>query len=470
MTYRGVSTRLRERGGELDGDVVVTEEQWQAERERARRIAFVSSALGFLLVPGLGLVGLLLTDATASGAARYPVLVAWLLALFTPMTFGMVRASLVQQRKSDDVVAVLARQSAEAARMANQGAAVRELQARRQEFESRLANAMDMAEDESEVIDVIERSMAATLPAAAAELLLADNSHAHLLRVASVSPDGDVPGCTVSSPDHCPAARRSQAQHFPDSDALDACPKLRARAQGRVAAVCVPVSIMGRTVGVLHAVGEPNQPFAADKVSELSTLANQAGARIGLLRVMADTQLQAATDSLTGLLNRRSFESRLTSVRAGEPTFALAMADLDRFKTLNDTYGHETGDRALRLFADVLRGSFRETDLLCRQGGEEFLIALPASTAEGARRALDAVRERLDAALTVAGLPKFTVSIGAIDATAREELPDLTARADAAMFAAKRAGRDQVVIHTRDGKALAPAGRSAPLSLAKNPR
>jgi diguanylate cyclase (GGDEF)-like protein len=454
----------------MDSDAVVTEEQWQAERERARRIALISSALGFLLVPGLGLLGLLLTDATASGSARYPVLVAWLLALFTPMTFGMVRASLVQQRKSDDVVAVLARQSADAAQMANQGAAARELQAKRQEFESRLANAMDMAEDESEVIDVIERSMAATLPAAAAELLLADNSHAHLLRVASVSPVGDVPGCTVSSPDHCPAARRSQAQHFPDSDALDACPKLRARAQGRVAAVCVPVSIMGRTVGVLHAVGEPNKPFAADKVSELGTLANQAGARIGLLRVMADTQLQAATDSLTGLLNRRSFESKLTAVRASEPTIALAMADLDHFKKLNDTYGHETGDRALRLFADVLRGSFREHDLLCRQGGEEFLIALPASTAEGARRGIDAVRERLDAALTVAGLPKFTVSIGVIDGSDREDLPELTARADTAMFAAKRAGRDQVVVHTRDGKIVSSASRSVPLSLAKDTR
>jgi diguanylate cyclase (GGDEF)-like protein len=469
MSMRYAAETMRA-GGDMDDETVVTEEQWQAERTRARRVAFISSALGFLFVPSLGLVALLLTDATTSGVARYPVLVAWLLALFTPMTFGMVRASLVQQRKSDDVVAVLARQSAEAARVANLGAAARDLQSKRQEFESRLANAMDMAEDETEVIDVIERSMAATLPDATAELLLADNSHAHLLRMASVSPDGAASGCSVSSPDHCPAARRSQVQHFPDSDALDACPKLRARAEGRVAAVCVPVSIMGRTVGVLHAVGESDHQFAADKVSELGTLANQAGARIGLLRVMADTQLQAATDSLTGLLNRRSFERKLTAARASEPTVALAMADLDHFKTLNDTYGHETGDRALRLFADVLRGSFRENDLLCRQGGEEFLIALPASTAEAAHRALDAVRERLDAALTVAGLPKFTVSIGVIDTNAREDLPDLTARADAAMFAAKRAGRNRVVVHTFDGPNPASTKHSAALSLAKNPR
>src|SRR5207253_2400389 len=132
---RGESARV----GDMDGDVVVTEEQWQAERARTRRLAFLSSGLGFLLVPGVGLIGLLLTDATASGTARYPVLAGWLFALCTPSTFALVRTSLVQQRKSDDVVATLARQSAEAARVANQGAVQREAQAKRQESESRLA-------------------------------------------------------------------------------------------------------------------------------------------------------------------------------------------------------------------------------------------------------------------------------------------------------------------------------------------
>jgi diguanylate cyclase (GGDEF)-like protein len=112
----------------------------------------------------------------------------------------------------------------------------------------------------------------------------------------------------------------------------------------------------------------------------------------------------------------------------------------------------------------------REHDLLCRHGGEEFLIALPASTAEAACRALDAVRERLDGALTVAGLPKFTVSIGVIDSTTLENLPDLAARADAAMFAAKRGGRDQVIVHDFDGKTSTSASHLTPLSPAKHLR
>jgi diguanylate cyclase (GGDEF)-like protein len=447
---------------------VVTEDEWQAERAQARRIALVSSALGFVFIPCLGFLALLLTSLTTSGVARYPVTVGWMLVLFAPSTYGMVRASLKQGRKSDDVVAALARQSEDAARAANRGATLREVQAKRQEFESRLGNALDMAEDEAEVIDVIERSFAATLPQTPAELLLADNSHAHLSRMATSAPDGKPPGCGVTSPDHCPAARRAQIQQFTNSDRLDACPKLRGRDEGALAAVCVPVSIMGRTVGVLHATGPVDAEFSTDTVQELSTLANLAGARIGLLRVMVDTQLQASTDSLTGLLNRRSFERKLTAIRSEEPAMAVAMADLDHFKSLNDTYGHETGDRALRLFADVLRGAFRGHDLLCRHGGEEFIIAFPSCTGQNARRALDGMRARLDAAVTVAGLPKFTVSVGVIDAGVGEDLPALTARADVALFEAKREGRDRVVVHDANGATVKTKTAEPRLSLAKS--
>ena len=442
----------------MDSDeTAVSEAQWDVERARTRRVALISSALGFVFIPALSVPALYLANVAASGVARYPVTFGFMLLFFAPSTFLIVRASTRQQQKSDAVVAALARQSADAARTASVGASLREQQAKRQEFESRLANALDMAEDEAEVIDVIERSLAGTLPSAPVELLLADNSHAHLLRVATASPDGQPPGCTVTSPDHCPAARRSQVQRFANNTQLDTCPKLRDRPQGAVGAICLPVSIMGRTVGVLHALSKPDTAFEADNVAELATLANLAGARIGLLRVMADTQLQAATDSLTGLFNRRTFEKKLTSVRAEEPTLALAMADLDHFKTLNDTYGHETGDRALRLFADVLRNSFRAYDILCRHGGEEFLIAFPACSATDARRALDGMRARLDAALTVAGLPKYTVSIGVVAAAEQEDLPTLIARADTALFTAKKHGRDQVVVHDAVGQPIDPA-------------
>ena len=256
-----------------------------------------------------------------------------------------------------------------------------EEQARGQRFESRLANALDMADGEAEVLGVIERSFASTVPESSIELLLADNSHAQLHRVATASPSGEPPGCSVESPDHCPAARRAQVQHFDDSEALDACPKLRGRPNGPSQAVCVPVSIMGRTVGVMHATRAPDAPFPGTQLFDLETLAKLGGARIGVLRLMSETQLQAATDGLTGLLNRRSFEEQVTAVRASRTTLSMVMADLDHFKVLNDTHGHAAGDRALVLFAQILRSSFRAQDVIGRHGGEEFVIALPACSA-----------------------------------------------------------------------------------------
>ena len=276
--------------------------------------------------------------------------------------------------------------------------------------------------------------------------------------MAAVGPDGKPPSCGVDSPDRCPAARRAQIQEFTDSDHLDACPKLRNRPEGQLSALCVPVSIMGRTVGVIHATGAPGAKVADDRIDDLATLAKLAGARIGLLRVMAETQLQASTDTLTGLLNRRSFSERVAAIPAHLYPMAMAMADFDHFKSLNDTYGHETGDRALRLFS-VSCATRCGPATSRRYGGEEFAIAFPDCSAVDAARALNTLRSQLDAAITVGGLPKFTVSFGVTECEPGEELATILRRADDALLQAKYEGRDRVVLHDTAGESsLAPSG------------
>jgi diguanylate cyclase (GGDEF)-like protein len=425
----------------------VTEDDWSAARSRNKRTAYLSCVIGVIVGPLVGLVAVYLAALFATGAARYIVMGLWMAVLVAPMAIVLSFRSVKEQEKSDGVIATLAGQF--------------EAQARGQKFESRLANALDMAEGEPEVVQVIERSFSAIVPDAPIELLLADNSHAHLLRMASASPTGSPPACGVDSPDHCPAARRAQVQRFSDSDELDACPKLRGRPEGAMSAMCVPVSIMGRSVGVIHVTGEQHTSFSENTEQDLATLAKLSGARIGLLRVMAETQLQATTDSLTGLLNRRSFEHRVATLRREESDVTIAMADLDHFKLLNDTYGHGTGDRALRLFAQVLGESLRTEDVVCRHGGEEFAIAVPGCTIEKAREIFDAARTRLEAAIAVAGLPKFTVSFGVVGSDPHDDLPTLISRADAALFQAKREGRDRVVVFDTLGhEAPAPGGTS----------
>ena len=418
-------------------DIEASELELERARQENAKLAPMYAWFALIGVSALCIPAAFLASLVASGFAQY-ALTALVLALFVgPMLIVILHLAAKVTDVSDQAMSTLERQLKDAVRSS--------------EHERRLANALEMAEGEPEVLEVVERAFAATAASVPIELLLADNSHAHLSRMATSSPTGEPPNCSVDSPDQCPAARRAQVQRFSDSEALDACPKLRARPQGRCAAICVPVSIMGRTVGVIHATCEPNTSLDDAAVQDLETLAKLAGARIGLLRVMTETQLQASTDSLTGLLNRRSLENRVQGLRRDGTDFVVAMADLDHFKQLNDVHGHETGDRALRLFAQTLRTSLRNQDVVSRQGGEEFAVVLPGCTVEDANAALESVRHHLLEAVRGAGLPAFTVSFGIIEGADTEDLSEMLARADAALLQAKRAGRDRVVIHDRHG-------------------
>ena len=138
------------------------------------------------------------------------------------------------------------------------------------------------------------------------------------------------------------------------------------------------------------AVGADGEPPDAGEVDAVSSLSAQAGARIGMLRTMARTSLQASTDSLTGLMNRRTFQSRIRAMRRTGVPFSLVMADLDHFKRLNDTYGHEMGDRALTTFCQVSKTVLRQEDMMARWGGEEFAFALAGVDVHSARIGGDA--------------------------------------------------------------------------------
>ncbi len=425
--------------------IAATEADWYRARTRMRQLGIQSALLAVSLITLISLPASYLAAEVSSGLQAAIVTAAVMLGAAIPLTglvwFRMDR----QQRLSNHLMKTLRSQLKHAIDEVENESGRRHSQVRRQDFEHSLHSALEMAEDEPEVIEVIERALGDVVPGAPAELLLADNSHAHLIWMASVGASDR--GCSVDSPDHCPAARRSQVQRFADSDALDACPKLRRRVQGRSSATCVPVSIMGRTVGVLHTVGEPGQMPEVEQAQDLAVLADKVGARIGLLRVITESQLQASTDSLTGLLNRRSMQNKVRELRRGTEQVAVVVADLDHFKQLNDTYGHETGDRALRLFANVFASSLRREDLLSRHGGEEFVAVLPNCAATDAQLAIDKVRAGLAIAVSEHGLPAFTCSFGVTNAEESEDLSEIIARADLALFEAKRTGRDRTVCY-----------------------
>ena len=422
-----------------------TEQEWEEARRRTVSTARLTAALGAIGIPALAAPALALSRLGPTGHAAYLVIIGWMFLLCLPLVLVIWRLNDSQMRRSNRTVRRAGEHLQELLDRAQADAARRQNEAGQKEFETELANAMEMAEGESEVLEVIEQAFALVRPSSSVELLLADNSHAHLAQVAR-HPAGEVHvGCPVGSPDQCPAARRGQIQRFPDSERLGACPKLRSGDSPRRSAVCVPVSIMGRTVGVVHACGEVEQPVPDSEVARLNTLASLAGGRLGMIRMVAEVELQAATDSLTGLLNRRAFETRLAARRREHGNVALALADLDHFKELNDTFGHETGDRALRVFAQTLQESVRATDLVGRHGGEEFVIALIDCSADDAGAILESMRAKIEASAAKAGLPQFTSSFGLVEFGRDEDLPTALARADRALFEAKSAGRNRVV-------------------------
>jgi len=169
-----------------------------------------------------------------------------------------------------------------------------------------------------------------------------------------------------------------------------------------------------------------------------------------LLRQLNEIQKVAFIDPLTQLGNRRYGEmildTRLQQWRNHQIGFGLLFADIDHFKAVNDSLGHEVGDRVLRMVADTLSLSTRPVDCVVRWGGEEFVAILPAIAAGD----LGALAERLRAMVAAAWLDlggefvRVTLSVGATLATNDDELASLIARADGLMYAAKQAGRNRV--------------------------
>ncbi|MFP4175671.1 MAG: GGDEF domain-containing protein [Planctomycetota bacterium] len=187
---------------------------------------------------------------------------------------------------------------------------------------------------------------------------------------------------------------------------------------------------------------------------ELTDLMRKLRKKNRALEKARDTiQHLATTDVLTGLPNRRRFqgeiERRLSEARRHDCALCLAMADLDNFKAVNDNFGHEAGDEVLKMFATLLQDSSREEDMVCRWGGEEFLLLLPHTNAEEARPMMERIRGSMEKKHCPQVDGPVTVSIGIAQFMKDETHDDLVAAADKAMYRAKREGRNCVVVVER---------------------
>jgi diguanylate cyclase (GGDEF)-like protein/PAS domain S-box-containing protein len=218
--------------------------------------------------------------------------------------------------------------------------------------------------------------------------------------------------------------------------------------------LCVPILAQGEALGILHFQTTDDVPtIGTAEASFKTTFAGQLGLSIANIRLREALRNQSVKDALTGLYNRRYLEETLErevrrAARA-EQSLGLLMLDLDHFKQFNDTYGHDAGDAVLRATGSFLVNSVRAEDVVCRFGGEEFVVILPTATLQAAHARADRIRSKLGD-LTVLhqgrSMGTITASIGvAALPTNGTSGKELIAAADAALYRAKREGRDRVV-------------------------
>lgn len=219
--------------------------------------------------------------------------------------------------------------------------------------------------------------------------------------------------------------------------------------------VCVPVFVQGQTLGVITiTAGDMGPEAAARFLADMETAVASIGLALFNVRLRQSLRELSIRDPLTGLHNRRFAEEVLEKEfararRSGVP-FSVLMMDVDHFKRFNDSHGHEAGDRVLKEVGQLIASEFREGDVGCRFGGEEFLVLLHETDATEAFERAEHFRKALKAAPVVhAGtmLGPVTISIGVAEAP-RDGANPLTvvAAADAALYRAKAAGRDRVVV------------------------
>jgi diguanylate cyclase (GGDEF)-like protein len=169
---------------------------------------------------------------------------------------------------------------------------------------------------------------------------------------------------------------------------------------------------------------------------------------------MRELHSRATRDGLTQLLNRGEFERlapvSLDRMRQSGFSGTLMLADLDHFKSVNDRFGHDAGDRVLRAFADACRSVVRSTDLVARIGGEEFVLLLPGSSPRNAEQVVRDIRARLHDGELPDGLERVTASYGVVVTGTHAPLDRLVAAADQALYRAKAGGRDCLVHHDED--------------------
>ncbi len=307
--------------------------------------------------------------------------------------------------------------------------------ARSNSFLQDLQEALSLAETEQAVLQTAIRAAESAYRDLGFQLITVDATD----RSVRMTAPGGPSICSFPAPEQCPALSHGRTWHHRVDDALARCPRLT---ENDICVTCAPIQVEGKPAAVAQL---SRYDAKTVRFEELEALALATAVRLSVTRNIAAATTDSMTDHLTGLANRRLYEQRVSDLDLAGIPYSLVMADLDNFKTLNDRYGHDVGDRCLEIFARVLKDACRDSDLPCRLGGEEFVLILPGVGVKAGLAVAMRVRAYLADAVT-RGPARFTVSLGVAARPEHGSSAEAVLRAaDAALYDAKEAGRDQVV-------------------------
>ncbi|OGF45257.1 MAG: hypothetical protein A2452_10100 [Candidatus Firestonebacteria bacterium RIFOXYC2_FULL_39_67] len=221
-----------------------------------------------------------------------------------------------------------------------------------------------------------------------------------------------------------------------------------------------PLKLGDTTIGFIGVFTKSNYNFTGKELRMLTTFASQAAILVQNATLLEKTRELSVRDELTGLYNFRYFKSKMSEefMRASRYThdLSLLMFDIDKFKSYNDTFGHQSGNIALKAVAGVLNESSRPTDFVCRYGGEEFVIVLTETTKENALKFAERVRSKIEKTnfVDADGKPSRPVTISVGVASFPTDKPidgqELIAFSDKALYKGKESGRNIVVSYSRE--------------------
>ena len=308
-----------------------------------------------------------------------------------------------------------------------------------------------------EAFSILQTSGKQLFPGTCGNILLNDSGQEHLQSMVSWG-EGSLTK-KVFTVDNCWAIRRGQVYALEDSRQGLVCKHLQNdEIKESIASLCIPLMAQGETLGLfcvefpLEAIEKNVSPISASQRLLAIAFAEQSALALANIKLRKKLHEQSNSDVLTGLSNRRYLDNQLSRIlkesALDSKPVSIILLDVDHFKIINDTYGHEVGDMVLQKLSGLFQESSRSKDIMCRLGGDEFLLVYPDMSLDKAierAESLRAAASNLELSCQGKLIGPITLSLGVADAPAQGTTADkLVQAADKALYKAKEAGRNQV--------------------------